>query len=565
MSKSLFRRKDINKVLQDAQSNGKEHSLVKVLGLTDLTSFGIAAIIGAGIFSTIGNASFNGGPAVALLFVFIAMACAFTGLCYAQFASTVPVSGSAYTYAYVSFGEIFAWIIGWALILEYAVSNMVVAIGWSGYFTEMLSKFGILFPEYFSTDYVTARNAALEYEAAARNGTTAQLSLFTMQQKGAFDTAPTIAGLKMLMNIPAFVVTAIITSVVYVGIKESRNASNALVVFKVIVILVVIVTGAFFINTDNWTPFFPNGVGGVLLGVSSVFFAFVGFDSISTTAEECKDPQRDMPRAMLYALVICTVLYVVIALVLTGMVNYKELKVDDPLAYVFSVLGLSATGGVKTFLNAMGGIIAVSAVVAMTSALLAYQIGQPRIWMTMSRDGLIWKKFSEIHPKYKTPAFATLITGLFVGVPSLFLNMQFVTDLTSVGTLFAFIVVCAGILYMDSKGLGKNARFRVPYINSKYAVGGLLVGALLIASQYGFVELLQSKPLLGVFWAVWIGLAVLSFQRNFSLIPVLGILTNLYLMTELGVSNWLIFLVWLGIGLVIYFSYGYWKSKLATK
>ncbi|TAE38778.1 MAG: amino acid permease [Runella slithyformis] len=565
MSKSLFRRKDINKVLQDAQSNGKEHSLVKVLGLTDLTSFGIAAIIGAGIFSTIGNASFNGGPAVALLFVFIAMACAFTGLCYAQFASTVPVSGSAYTYAYVSFGEIFAWIIGWALILEYAVSNMVVAIGWSGYFTEMLSKFGILFPEYFSTDYVTARNAALEYEAAARNGTTAQLSLFTMQQKEAFDTAPTIAGLKMLMNIPAFVVTAIITSVVYVGIKESRNASNALVVFKVIVILVVIVTGAFFINTDNWTPFFPNGVGGVLLGVSSVFFAFVGFDSISTTAEECKDPQRDMPRAMLYALAICTVLYVVIALVLTGMVNYKELKVDDPLAYVFSVLGLSATGGVKTFLNAMGGIIAVSAVVAMTSALLAYQIGQPRIWMTMSRDGLIWKKFSEIHPKYKTPAFATLITGLFVGVPSLFLNMQFVTDLTSVGTLFAFIVVCAGILYMDSKGLGKNARFRVPYINSKYAVGGLLVGALLIASQYGFVELLQSKPLLGVFWAVWIGLAVLSFQRNFSLIPVLGILTNLYLMTELGVSNWLIFLVWLGIGLVIYFSYGYWKSKLATK
>ncbi|TAF96843.1 MAG: amino acid permease [Cytophagia bacterium] len=565
MSKSLFRRKDINKVLQDAQSNGKEHSLVKVLGLTDLTSFGIAAIIGAGIFSTIGNASFNGGPAVALLFVFIAMACAFTGLCYAQFASTVPVSGSAYTYAYVSFGEIFAWIIGWALILEYAVSNMVVAIGWSGYFTEMLSKFGILFPEYFSTDYVTARNAALEYEAAARNGTTAQLSLFTMQQKEAFDTAPTIAGLKMLMNIPAFVVTAIITSVVYVGIKESRNASNALVVFKVIVILVVIVTGAFFINTDNWTPFFPNGVGGVLLGVSSVFFAFVGFDSISTTAEECKDPQRDMPRAMLYALAICTVLYVVIALVLTGMVNYKELKVDDPLAYVFSVLGLSATGGVKTFLNAMGGIIAVSAVVAMTSALLAYQIGQPRIWMAMSRDGLIWKKFSEIHPKYKTPAFATLITGLFVGVPSLFLNMQFVTDLTSVGTLFAFIVVCAGILYMDSKGLGKNARFRVPYINSKYAVGGLLVGALLIASQYGFVELLQSKPLLGVFWAVWIGLAVLSFQRNFSLIPVLGILTNLYLMTELGVSNWLIFLVWLGIGLVIYFSYGYWKSKLATK
>ena len=562
MNNSLFRRKDINRVLQDAKAGGQEHSLLKVLKLVDLTSFGIAAIIGAGIFSTIGNASFNGGPAVALLFVFIAMACAFTGLCYAQFASTVPVSGSAYTYAYVSFGEIFAWIIGWALILEYAVSNMVVAIGWSGYFTEMLSKFGVHFPEYFSTDYVTAHNAVLEYEAAVRNGTTAQLSLFILQQKEAFDTAPMLGNWKVLMNLPAFVVTALITSLVYVGIKESRTASNALVIFKVIVILVVIVTGAFFVDTNNWADFFPNGVGGVLLSVSSVFFAFVGFDSISTTAEECEDPQRDLPRAMLYALGICTVLYVTIALVLTGMVSYKELKVDDPLAYVFSVLGVSATGSTKTFLNAMSGIIAVSAVVAMTSALLAYQIGQPRIWMSMSRDGLIWKKFSEIHPKYKTPAFATLITGLFVGVPSLVLNMQFVTDLTSVGTLFAFIIVCAGILYMDSKGLGKDAKFRVPFISSKYIVGGLLVGALFIAFQYGFVELLQSKPLMGVFWAVWAGLAVLSFLRNFSLLPVLGILTNLYLMTELGVSNWLIFLVWLAIGLVVYFSYGYWKSKL---
>ena len=565
MSKSLLRRKDINKVLQDANSADKEHSLVKVLGLTDLTSFGIAAIIGAGIFSTIGNASFNGGPAVALLFMFIAMACAFTGLCYAQFASTVPVSGSAYTYAYVSFGEIFAWIIGWALILEYAVSNMVVAIGWSGYFTEMLSKFGVHFPEYFSTDYVTAHNAVLQYEAAARNGTTAQLSLFTLQQKEAFETAPVIGGLRLLMNLPAFVVTALITALVYIGIKESRTASNALVLFKVIVILVVIVTGAFFIDTENWSPFFPNGVGGVLLGVSSVFFAFVGFDSISTTAEECKDPQRDMPRAMLYALSICTILYVVIALVLTGMVSYKELKVDDPLAYVFSVLGLRATGGVKTFLNAMGGIIAVSAVVAMTSALLAYQIGQPRIWMTMSRDGLIWKKFSQIHHKYKTPAFATLITGLFVGIPSLFLNMQFVTDLTSVGTLFAFIIVCAGILYLDYNGLGTGSRFRVPYINGRYWVPGLMFLTWFFCAKYiGFVELLNQKPLMAVLWFVWITLSVMSLLHKLSLIPVLGILTNLYLMTELGPYNWGVFLVWLAIGLVIYFSYGYRKSKLAS-
>nr|MCU0355525.1 amino acid permease [Cytophagales bacterium] len=520
--KKLFRKKQVGQILTDL-SNREEHQggLNRVLKLTDLVSFGIAAIIGAGIFSTIGNASYNGGPAISLLFVFIAIACAFTGLCYAQFAATVPVSGSAYTYAYVSFGEVFAWIIGWALILEYAVSNMVVAIGWSGYFTEMLTRFGMEMPEYFATDYVTARNAFQEYQQAVQAGKINELSVEVLKQKEAFENAPTLGGVKVLMNIPAFLVTALITALVYIGIKESRTTSNLLVVFKVIVILVVIVTGAFFIDSGNWDPFAPKGIGGVLLGVSSVFFAFVGFDSISTTAEECENPQRDLPRAMIYALVICTVLYVLIALVLTGMVNYTQLRVDDPLAYVFGNLAQKADGSVRTFLNAMGSIIAVSAVVAMTSALLAYQVGQPRIWMTMSRDGLLWKRFSKIHPTFKTPSFATLVTGLLVGIPSLFLNMQFVTDLTSVGTLFAFIVVCAGVLYLDSRSLSRDAKFKVPYINGKYLVGLVFVAALGVAIwKLGFLEALFGynetakpgerfeKPLLIVFWLAWLGLSV---------------------------------------------------------
>jgi basic amino acid/polyamine antiporter, APA family len=260
---------------------------------------------------------------------------------------------------------------------------------------------------------------------------------------------------------------------------------------------------------------------------------------------------------MLYCLVICTVLYVIITLVLTGMVNYKELGVNDPLAYVFE----------KVNLDWMAGVISVSAVVAITSALLAYQVGQPRIWMSMSRDGLLPKLFSDIHPRYKTPWFATIITGLFVGIPSLFMNMQFFIDLTSVGTLFAFILVCAGILYMDSSGLSAQAKFKVPYINSKFITGALLILAIYFVNTLdgGFFAFMKTKPLLWVFWLVWLGLAVFSFLKNFSLIPILGIMTNLYLMTELGLSNWYIFLVWLAVGLVFYFAYGFSNSKLSNK
>jgi basic amino acid/polyamine antiporter, APA family len=545
---SIFRRKSISNVMQQSDDAHSGSGLVKILGVRDLTSFGIAAIIGAGIFSTIGRASFEGGPAVSLLFLFVSIACVFTALCYAQFASMVPVSGSAYTYAYVSFGEIFAWIIGWALILEYAVSNMVVAISWSEYFVSMLKGFGINFPDYLTFDYGTAHRA---FEAS-QTSTLVGGDILAAQ---AYQNAPVIGGIHFLIDLPAGVITMLVTALVYIGIKESRTASNFLVVLKLAVIFLVICVGAFYVKPENWSPFAPNGAKGVLGGVASVFFAFIGFDSISTTAEECKNPQRDLPRAMIYCLVICAVLYVCITLVLTGMVNYTELKVDDPLAYVFQ----------KINLDFMAGVISVSAVVAITSALLVYQMGQPRIWMSMSRDGLLWKRFSKIHPKFKTPSFATIITGIVVAVPSLFLDMGFFVDLTSVGTFFAFILVCGGVLYLDFKGMSKDAKFKIPYLNGQYLVGLLLIGALIYAiSQDSFTSQIQEKPLLVVFWLVWGALAVMAFLYKFSMLPVLGILTNLYLMTELGITNWSIFLIWLAIGLVIYFSYGYRHSKLAN-
>jgi amino acid transporter len=553
--KQLFRRKSIHQVL-NSDATTADHGLHKILGVRDLTLLGIAAIIGAGIFSTIGRASFEGGPAVSLLFVFTAIACVFTALSYAQFASTVPVSGSAYTYAYVAFGELFAWIIGWALILEYAVSNMVVAISWSEYFTSMLEGFGIHFPDYLTIDPDSARIAAAQVAEAA--GVAEKVNALSASTRGAahaFEAAPRIMGIPLVCDLPAGLITLLVTGLVYMGIRESRNASNIMVIVKLGVILLVIFGGLFFIKPSNWSPFAPNGINGVLGSVASVFFAFIGFDSISTTAEECKNPQRDLPKAMIYCLIICTVLYVAITLVLTGMVNYKELKVDDPLAYVFHVVGF----------DFIAGIISVSAVVAITSALLVYQLGQPRIWMTMSRDGLLWPKFSAIHPKFKTPWFSTLVTGVIVGIPAMFLDMGFFVDLTSVGTFFAFILVCAGILYMDHSGLSEHAKFRVPYVNGKFIIAPTFLIALIFALTSGhFMEAINEKPLLFVFWITWASLAFAAFRYGFSLLPVMGILTNLYLMTELGVTNWAIFLIWLVIGLVIYFSYGVKHSKLAV-
>jgi amino acid transporter len=470
---TLFRKKtvqDINDQVARNEADG-HNSLGKHLTARDLTAFGIAAIIGAGIFSTIGKASSDGGPAVIFLFIFTAVACSFAAFAYAEFASMVPVSGSAYTYSYVAFGEIIAWIIGWALIMEYAIGNITVAISWSDYFTGLLESGGLHLPQWIQMDYLTASKGFEEATALMNGGKTFEnLSESLQMAYTAYTTSPTIGSFHLVADLPALLIIVIITYLVYRGMKESRNASNLMVVVKLCIILLVIAVGVFYVDTANWTPFAPNGVGGILKGVSAVFFAYIGFDAISTTAEECKDPQRDLPKGMMWAIIICTILYVIIALVLTGMVNYADLNVGDPLAFVFDKLDLKW----------MSGIIAVSAVVAMASVLLVFQMGQPRIWMSMSRDGLLPKRFSKVHPKYKTPSYATIVTGFVVAIPALFLNLTMVTDLCSIGTLFAFVLVCAGVLVLQNKPDIPRGKFKTPYLNSKYIFPLLiLIGAII--------------------------------------------------------------------------------------
>ena len=471
---NLFRKKKVKDILNQVAKNEAEghHTLGKHLSARDLTAFGIAAIIGAGIFSTIGKASFDGGPAVIFLFLFTAVACSFAAFAYAEFASMVPVSGSAYTYSYVAFGEIIAWIIGWALIMEYAIGNITVAISWSDYFTGLLESGGIRLPQWIQMDYLTASRGFDEATALMRGGKTFEnLSDGLKASYTAWTTSPTLGPFHFVADLPALFIIILITGLVYRGMKESRNASNLMVVVKLCIILLVIAVGVFYVDTDNWIPFSPNGVGGVLKGVSAVFFAYIGFDAISTTAEECKNPQRDLPRGMMWAIIICTILYIIIALVLTGMVSYSDLNVGDPLAFVFDKLNLKW----------MSGIIGVSAVIAMASVLLVFQMGQPRIWMSMSRDGLLPKQFSKVHPKYKTPSFATIVTGFVVAVPALFMNLTMVTDLCSIGTLFAFVLVCAGVLVLQNKPDIPRGKFKTPYVNSKFVFPLLMLIGVSIA------------------------------------------------------------------------------------
>ncbi len=475
MSSKLFRKKSVADILKQKEKNdsGDGHeSLGKHLTARDLTAFGIAAIIGAGIFSTIGKASADGGPAVIFLFLFTAIACSFAAFAYAEFASMVPVSGSAYTYSYVAFGEIIAWIIGWALIMEYAIGNITVAISWSDYFTGLLSSGGINLPQWVQMDYLSASNGFKDATALMEGGKSFEnLSANLQAAYTAWTTSPVIGSFHFVADLPALLIIILITYLVYRGMKESRNASNLMVVVKLCIILLVIAVGIFYVDTSNWHPFAPNGVAGILKGVSAVFFAYIGFDAISTTAEECKDPQRDLPKGMMWAIIICTILYVIIALVLTGMVKYSDLNVGDPLAFVFDKLNLKW----------MSGIIAVSAVVAMASVLLVFQMGQPRIWMSMSRDGLLPKRFSKVHPIYKTPSYATIVTGFVVAVPALFLNLTMVTDLCSIGTLFAFVLVCAGVLVLQNKKDIPRGSFKTPYINGKFVLPLLIALGATIA------------------------------------------------------------------------------------
>jgi hypothetical protein len=578
--KNLFRTKNIDLLTEEARLQmNPSVQLRKALGVWDLTALGVAAVLGAGVFSTIGNAAADGGPAVVFLFIFTAIACAFSAFCYAEFASSIPVSGSAYSYAYASFGELIAWIIGWDLLMEYAIGNIACAISWSEYFTGLLAGYGIQIPGYLTMDFLSASRGHKQVSDLLQGGQTLQnleasgSSLNLLHAFHAWQDAPRWLGIPVVCNLPALLITVVITWIVYIGIEESKRASNLLVLLKIFVVLIVILVGATYVQPTNWTPFAPHGVRGVLKGVSAVFFAYIGFDAISTTAEECKNPQRDLPRGMIYSLIICTTLYTLVALVLTGMVSYERLGVGDPLAFVF--------GPKVANLPWLAAIIDVIAVIALATVILVFQVGQPRIFMAMSRDGLLPPIFASVHPKYKTPWFSTLVTGFVVAIPSLFMNLTEVTDLTSIGTLFAFILVCGGILKMGHKREPDGAKFRTPYINSKWIFPGILI-SLIIFTAYlqpekidQFFNLLDpNQPMLSawdslqekipfiVFSVAMLVLSFFCFTRNLSLIPVLGLSSCAYLMTELGIVNWIRFGVWLITGFFVYFFYGMKRSRL---
>ncbi len=636
MANSLFRRKSIDKIVSDshlAADDTHGSGLKRVLTVKDLTFFGIAAIIGAGSFSSLGSAVFHGGPGVVILFIITGIACAFTAFCYSEFASRIPVAGSAYTYAYASFGELFAWIIGWALIMEYSIGNIYVAFSWSDYFTSFLHKTHIHIPDYLTCSYIEAKKAVAEGSA-------------NEELKNAWNTAPVLGSLRLILDLPALVINLLITYLVYRGIKESRNFSNVMVILKLAIVALVILVGGYLVFSNgltfNWTPaneegiksFMPNGFGGVMMAVSSVFFAYIGFDAVSVLAEESKNPQRDLPRGMILSLVICTIVYILLALVLTGAVHYGNFDgVGDPLAFIFEAQNLN--------IGWMQILVSICAVVAMTSVLLVFQMGQPRIWMSMSRDGLMPPVFQKIHSKFKTPSFATIVTGLVVGVPILFTDKTFVLDFTSIATLFAFVLVCGGVLLIPRK-MKVPGRFTIPYVNGKLIFPLLVVAAVVLLTVFaknyfsdkvdfsfekkvealagvipakitdttlvagdienylasgndadssfrklanivrsaalpsekcmaavkfiGDNDPLQSKTAkisTVIFWLLIISLAILAFIKNYSLIPLLGVGTCLYLLTGMTLSNWLWFGGWLLLGLVIYFLYGYKKSKLS--
>ncbi len=552
----LFRRKKYS------ESDHSTH-LNRVLGVWDIVFFGLAAIIGAGSFSSLGEAIFRGGPGVISLYIICGIACGFTAMSYAEFASRIPTAGSAYTYAYASFGELIAWIIGWALIMEYSFGNIYVAFSWSDYFTSFLERLGMHIPDYLSTSYPEAKKA---FETGSEN----------KELLNAWNSAPIVAGVKFILDIPALIINALITGLVYVGVKESKNFNNLLVILKIAVIFLIIGVGVMYVNADNWTPvdnsgiknFMPNGFGGVMAAVSGVFFAYIGFDALSVLSEETKNPQKNLPRGMIISLVLSTVIYICLTLILTGIVDYRKFEgIGDPLAFIFA----PENGNIPW----MEFVVAVTAIIAITSVLLVFQMGQPRIWYAMSRDGLLPKKFAEIHPKYKTPGFATIITGIAVGLPILFTDKSFILDFTSIGTIFAFVLVNGGILLMPHKEKLKG-RFHMPYINSKFIFPVLFLGGLIFFWfwQPEFFQNLmkwndpeEGEFRLSVFVYILINLVLvfLSFTKNLSLIPLLGLSSCLYLLTGMTHNNWFWFGLWFVIGLLIYFFYGMRNSKLEKK
>ncbi|HAL55895.1 MAG TPA: amino acid permease [Bacteroidetes bacterium] len=504
MANSFLRRKDLDRIQADAEL-GTEGRLKRSLGAIDLISLGIGAIIGTGIFAVIGTAAAGGsshagaGPGVMLSFIITAVACGFCALCYAEFAALVPISGSAYTYSYATLGEVVAWIIGWDLIIEYAVGNVAVAIAWAAYFHQLVDGLGLHIPAWLSVDYRSAHQAS---EAVAAAG--GQVDLNIALPFEAWQHHPSIFGIPLIFNFLAIVIVAAVTWILVIGIKESARANNIMVALKIVILLFFIGVGAFYVKPENWTPFMPNGLAGVWSGASLIFFAFIGFDAISTAAEECRNPGRDMPIGIIGSLLVCTIIYVATAAVLTGMEPWNQLGVADPLAAVFARLGLNWAAGIVSF----------GAVISMTAVLLVFQLGQPRIFFSMSRDGLLPKHFTKVHPKFRTPHVTTIWTGVAVAAISAVANINEIVELTNIGTLFAFVLVNAGIIILRRTDPDRPRVFKTPFVP-------------------------------------WV--------------PLLGIAMCIYLMMGLPTVTWIRFGIWLLVGLVIYFSYGFWKSKLRTR
>jgi APA family basic amino acid/polyamine antiporter len=492
MLQQLFRTKSVDAILTEGAA--PQHRLKPTLGSFDVVMLGIGAIIGAGIFATIGTAAAGdaarpgAGPALILSFVITGIACGFAALCYAEFAAMVPISGSAYTYSYATLGELVAWIIGWDLIIEYAVGNVAVAISWGNYFKTFLAGFGVVIPDWLSTDYRTAARIP-----------------------GLFESAPHLFGVPIVFNILAIGIVAAITIVLVIGIRESATVNAGMVIVKLLVLGLFVTVGWQYTNGANWQPFAPNGWGGVQAGAAVVFFAYIGFDAVSTVAEEVRDPKRDLPIGIIGSLVVCTFIYIVVALVFTGMIPYDVLvsklatEQAEPLTMALQYVNIERWG------NLLVGIVAFGSVVAHTAVLLVFQLGQPRIFFSMARDGLLPQSFAKVHPKYRTPHVTTILTGLVVGVCAMFTSIDEMVDLTNIGTLFAFMLVCIGILILRKREPDRPRPFRTPWV---------------------------------------------------PVVPVLGVISCGYLMAGLPVITWIRFGLWLALGLAIYFVYGRRRSTL---
>lgn len=504
MTNQLFRRKGLDQINAEveAPAGGK---LKRALGALDLVSLGVGAVIGAGIFAMMGTATAGGvgrvgaGPAIVLSFILTAIACAFCALSYAEFAALVPISGSAYTYAYATLGELVAWIIGWDLILEYAVGNVAVAIGWAAYFHQLCAGLGWDIPAWLSIDYRSAHQA---FDAVTKAGGEIAPNLALAYQ--AWLHHPTILGVPVIFNLLGFGIVALLTWLLYIGIKESAWANNLMVALKLVILAFFIIVGAFYVKPQHWSPFMPNGFTGVWMGASAIFFAFIGFDAVSTVAEECRNPVRDMPIGIIGSLAVCTIVYVGAALVLTGLQPWQQLGVADPLASVFVALKMPWVAGIISF----------GAVVSMTAVLLVFQLSQPRIFFSMSRDGLLPRYFAKVHPKYRTPHITTVWTGVFVGVVATFTNIDETADMTNIGTLFAFALVNIGIIVLRYTDPDRPRPFRTPFVP-------------------------------------WF--------------PLLGLGMCIYLMAGLPQVAWWRFVLWLILGLVLYFLHGFWNSRLHTR